>query len=155
MTTGIMMAPAILQKPDRLSSKVFDKLGEINNMSPTDRRIHPRVPTCNLISFNVYDGDDRLVSHSMAKALNISQGGILIESTVMLKADRISLMSADTDDTLVGVKGRVRYSKENEHGMFEIGISFEGTPEEKVEFTKGLVKVFHRRKNSLVVTVNQ
>jgi hypothetical protein len=155
MTTGIMMAPAILQKPDRLSSKVFDKLGEINNMSSTDQRIHPRVPTCNLISFNVYDGDGRLVSHSMAKALNISQGGILIESAVMLKADYISLMSADTHNKLVEVKGLVRFSKETENGRFETGISFEGTHEENVEFAKGLVKVFHRRKNCPVVTVNQ
>ena len=155
MTTGIMMAPAILQKPDRLFSKVFGELGEINNMSPTDQRIHPRVPTCNLISFNVYDEDGRLVKQSMARALNISQGGILIESSSMINADRISLMSADTQDTLVEVKGRVRYTKETENGMFETGISFEGTPEEKVEFAKRLVKVFHRRKNVSAVAVNQ
>ena len=138
-----------------MSSKVSDKLGEINSMSTRNQRKHARVPTGNLISFNVYDEDGGLVNHSMAKALNISQGGILIETAFMIKLDRISLMSADTEDKLVEVKGRVRYSKENENGMFETGISFEGTYDENIEFAKKLVKVFHRRKNGLLVAVNQ
>ncbi len=150
-----MMMPAVLQKPERAGAKVFDQLGEINSMSTRDQRKHPRVSTSNLISFNVYDEDGRLVKHSMATALNISQGGILIESASMIDADRISLLSADTENELVEVKGRVRFSKENENGMFEIGISFEGTPEEKVEFAKRLVKVFHRRKNGPVVEIDQ
>ena len=149
------MFAAVLQKQDRVSSKVSDRLGEIYSMSTTDQRKHPRVPISNLISFNVYDEDGRLVNHSMAKALNISQGGILIESAVMVKSDRISLMSTDTLNKLVEVKGRVRYSRENEYGMFEIGISFEGTRDENVEFAKRLVKTFHRRKNGLLVAVNQ
>jgi hypothetical protein len=124
-------------------------------MSTGDQRKHPRVPTSNLISFNVYDEDGLLVNHSMAKALNISQGGILIETAIMLQSDRISLMSADTQNKLVEVKGRVRYSRENEYGMFETGISFEGTYDENVEFAKRLVKVFHSRKNGLLVAVNQ
>ncbi len=122
-------------------------------MSTRDQRKHPRVPTSNLIAFSVYDEDGRLVNQSMAKALNISQGGILIESASLIEADWISLMSADTQNELVEVRGRVRFSKENENGMFEIGISFEGTPEEKVEFAKRLVKVFHRRKHKPVMAV--
>ena len=136
-----------------MSSKVSNKLDEIYSMPTKDQRKHPRVPISNLISFNVYDEDGSLVNHSMAKALNISQGGILIETAIMVKSDRISLMSTDTQNRLVEVKGRVRYSRENEYGMFEIGISFEGTPEEKAKFAKRLVKVFHRRKNNPVMAV--
>ncbi len=149
-----MMFPAVLQKQDRVSSKVSDKLGEINSMSTRNQRKHARVPTRNLISFNVYDEDGQHVNQSMAKALNISQGGILIETAIMLKFDRISLMSADAQNKLVEVNGRVKYSRENESGMFETGISFEGTNDENVEFAKRLVKVFHSRKNGLLVAVN-
>jgi len=117
-------------------------------MTSKDQRKHPRVPTSNLISFTVYDDDGQIVSQSMAKALNISQGGILLESAVRLKSDHISLMSADTRDQLVEIKGRVRFVKETESGMFEIGISFEGNHDENVEFAKRLVKVFHYRKTS-------
>jgi hypothetical protein len=124
-------------------------------MSTRNLRKHARVPTSNLISFNVYDEDGRIVNQSMAKALNISQGGILIETAVMIKPGRISLMSADTENELVEVKGRVRYSRENEYGMFETGISFAGINDENIEFAKKLVKVFHRRKNGHLVAVNQ
>ena len=148
------MFSAVLQMQDRACSKVSNKLDEIYSMSTRDQRKHPRVPISNLISFNVYDEDDSLVSHSMAKALNISQGGILIESAIMVKSDRISLMSTDIQNELVEVKGRVRYSQKNEYGMFEIGISFEGTHDENVEFAKRLVKTFHRRKNGLLMAVN-
>jgi len=153
-----MMFPAVLQKQDRVSSKVSDKFDEINSMPTGDQRKHrkhPRVPTSNLISLNLYDEEGRLLNHSMAKALNVSQGGIQIETAIMIKSDRISLMSADTENKLVEVKGRVRYSRENEYGMFETGISFEGTDDEKIEFAKKLVMVFHRRKKGLLEAVNQ
>ncbi len=150
-----MMFPAVSQKQDSVFSKVSDKLDEINSMPTRDQRKHARVPTSNLISFNVYDEDGGLANQSMAKTLNISQGGILIETAIMLKPGRISLMSADAENKLVEVKGRVRYSRKNESGMFEIGISFEGTHDENVEFAKRLVKTFHHRKNGLLVAVNQ
>jgi hypothetical protein len=124
-------------------------------MANRDQRKHPRVPTSNLISFKLYDENGKLLNQSMARALNISQSGILIETAHLIKFDRISLMSADTGDKLVEIKGRVVYSRDNGTGMFETGISFEGTEDENVEFAKKLVKVFHRRKNGLLVAVNQ
>jgi hypothetical protein len=124
-------------------------------MANRDQRKHPRVPTSYLISFKLYDENGKLLNQSMARALNISQSGILIETAHLIKFDRISLMSADTGDKLVEIKGRVVYSRDNGTGMFETGISFEGTEDENVEFAKKLVKVFHRRKNGLLVAVNQ
>jgi hypothetical protein len=91
----------------------------------------------------------------MARALNISQSGILIETAYMITIERISLMSVGARDELVKIKGQVVYSRENGIGMYETGISFEGTEEENVTFAKKLVKVFHHRKNACLVAVNQ
>ena len=91
----------------------------------------------------------------MARALNISQSGILIETAYMITIERISLMSVGARDELVKIKGQVVYSRENGIGMYETGISFEGTEEENVAFAKKLVKVFHHRKNACLVAVNQ
>jgi len=124
-------------------------------MANRDQRKHPRVRTSNLISFKLYDDTGRLLNQSMARALNISQSGILIEAAHLIKSDRISLMSADTGDRLVEIKGRVVYSRDNGTGMYETGISFEGSAEENIDFAKKLVKVFHRRKNGLLMAVNQ
>ena len=55
--------------------------------------------------------------------------------------DRRNLQSCG-DVQQCGDKGRVRYSKENENGMFETGISFEGTPEEIVAHKKSYTGQF-------------
>ena len=123
-------------------------------MTTRDQRRHPRVPTSNLISFKLYDDNGNLLNQSMARALNISQSGILIESDHIITAERISLMSADADNVLVKIKGRVIYSRENGIGMYETGIRFDGTDKENVDFAKKLVKVFHHRKNAHLVAVN-
>jgi hypothetical protein len=123
-------------------------------MATRNQRKHPRVPTSNLIAFNLYDDSGTLLNHSMARALDISQSGIRIETAHMIASDRISLMSADIRNKLVEIKGRVVYSRDNGADRYETGISFEGTETENVEFAKQLVKVFHRRKNGLLVAVS-
>ena len=91
----------------------------------------------------------------MARTLNISQSGILIETAHIMATGRISLMSAGAQDKLVKIIGQVVYSRENGIGMYETGISFEGTDAENIDFAKKLVKVFHHRKNACLVAENQ
>jgi hypothetical protein len=123
-------------------------------MKTRDQRKHPRVQTSNLISFKLYDDNGKLLNQSMARALNISQSGILIETAHIITTERISLMSAGARDELVKIKGCVVYSRENGIGMYETGISFEGSEKENVAFAKKLVRVFHHRKNVSQVAVN-
>jgi hypothetical protein len=124
-------------------------------MATRDQRIHPRVPTSNLISFELYDDRGKLLNQSMARTLNISQSGILIETAHIIATGRISLMSAGASDKLVKIEGQVVYCRENGIGMYETGIRFEGTEAENIAFAKKLVKVFHHRKNACLVAVNQ
>ena len=124
-------------------------------MASRDQRRHPRVPTSNLISFKLYNDNVELLNQSMARALNISQSGILIETAHIITVERISLMSADADNGLIKIKGRVIYSRETGIGMFETGIRFAGTEKENVAFAKKLVKVFHHRKNACLMAVHQ
>jgi len=91
----------------------------------------------------------------MARTLNISQSGLLIETAHIMATGRISLMSAGARDELVKIKGRVVYCRENGVGMYETGIRFEGSEKENIAFAKKLVRVFHHRKNAYQVTVNQ
>jgi len=91
----------------------------------------------------------------MARTLNISQSGILIETAHIMATERISLMSAGAQDELVKIKGRVVYSRENGIGMYETGIRFEGSEKENIAFAKKLVRVFHHRKNTHHMAVNK
>ena len=141
-------------KVHRVSSKDLHLSDEIYCMTTRDQRKHPRVQTSNLISFKLYDDNGKLLNQSMARALNISQSGILIETAHIITTERISLMSAGARDELVKIKGCVVYSRENGIGMYETGISFEGSEKENVAFAKKLVRVFHHRKNASQVAVN-
>ena len=147
-------AAARRRKDLTVSSKDLHLSDEIYCMTTRDQRKHPRVPTSNLISFKLYDDNGKLLNQSMARALNISQSGILIETAHLITTERISLMSAGARDELVKIKGCVVYSRENGIGMYETGISFEGSEKENVAFAKKLVKVFHHRKNASPVAVN-
>ena len=124
-------------------------------MATRDQRKHPRVPTSNLISFKLYDDNGKLLNQSMARTLNISQSGILIETAHIMATGRISLMSAGAQDELVKIKGRVVYSRENGIGMYETGIRFEGSEKENIAFAEKLVRVFHHGKNTHHMAVNK
>jgi len=119
-----------------------------------DQRKHPRVETSNLISFISYDSKGNLISQSMAKALNVSQSGILIETADRLELGWISLMSADNGNKLLEIKGQVVYSKKGDGGRYQTGISFQGSHDENVDFARELIKVFHHRKKSVLVAVS-
>jgi Tfp pilus assembly protein PilZ len=60
----------------------------------------------------------------MGKALNISQGGIFIETPQMIFSEFISLMSVDDNNNLVEIMGEVIYSTVYRTGTFGSGIRF-------------------------------
>ena len=83
----------------------------------------------------------------MGRALNISQNGIFLETSRLVFAKYISLMSVDLDNNLIEIKGKVMYSKPNESGMIGNGIRLQGQHHQNIQFATRLIKVFHVRKN--------
>jgi hypothetical protein len=92
-----------------------------------------------------------ITDQSIGRALNISQGGILLETPRLILSENVSLMSVDLDNNLIEIKGSIVYSKENGSGMIKYGISFQGWHKENVEFAASLIKVFHYRKHKAVL----
>ena len=118
-----------------------------------EHRKHPRVETCNLISYLSIMENGEITDQSMGRALNISQGGIHLETPRQILSEHVSLMSVDLDNNLIEIKGNVVYSKENESGMIGYGISFEGQHQENIQFAIKLIKVFHYRKHETAIAV--
>jgi hypothetical protein len=119
-----------------------------------EQRKHPRVDTCNLISYLAIRENGEITDQSMGRALNISQGGILLETTRLIFSEYISLMSVDLDNNLIEIKGDVVYSKDNGSGMIENGVRFKGEHHEIIRFAAKLIKVFHIRKNKLAAAMS-
>ena len=119
-----------------------------------EQRKYPRVETCNLISYLAIRENGEITDQSMGRALNISQGGILLETTRLILAEHISLMSVDLDNNLIEIKGDVIYSKDNGYGMIKNGVCFQGEHHKIIQFTTGLIKVFHMRKNKFAAAMS-
>ena len=107
-----------------------------------EKRQHPRVKTCNLISFVGVGSNGKISEQNMGKALNISQSGMFLETTDRVLSESISMMSVDAGNNLIEINGQVIYSTERGNGCFGAGVRFQGTHIENIQFVTKLIKAF-------------
>lgn len=119
------------------------------------RRKHPRVKTQNLISYFSFDRNLNLVSHGLGIALDISKGGILLETPYLIKSGLLMLTATDKLKKLIEVKGRLIYSKKEPNGTYLCGIEFIGNEERVKDFITKLIKEYNVQRNSLFITLKK
>ena len=116
-------------------------------MSGTEKRKYPRIRIFSLISYACLDDNGQVLGQSYGTALDISQGGLLLETTSAVNADYILLTVIDLEDKIQELKGKVVYCKVIDNGKFRTGISFQGTKEENIQFASAMVRAYHSKKN--------
>ena len=132
------------------------KCGDIFKVYPpdeADRRKHQRVQTRNLISHLTFDKTGKLVSRGLSKALDVSKGGILLETPYPVESGVLSLMAADIDNNLVEIEGKLIYCTKGSNGMYLSGIAFVGTDAQVAKFVANVIKEYNYRKNNLLIAV--
>ena len=113
-------------------------------MTFVEKRKHPRVNINNLISYRyMYDNDNK-TKEGRGKSVNISQGGILIETHDPFEWQDILLLSIDIKDESVSTKGKVIYCNAANFGKFRTGIQFLETNEKIISFVEGLLKTYSK-----------
>jgi hypothetical protein len=124
--------------------------GKPGRRDAADNRAHPRVETCNLISFLCIDDAGKTTRQGMGKALDISKNGLMLESSSPVESEYVSLMSTDPNNRLIEIVGKVAYSRRSRTGSYKTGIQFSGSSDENIRFATSLIKTFHyRRKKPL------
>jgi Tfp pilus assembly protein PilZ len=118
-------------------------------MNVAEKRKYPRVQIHNLISYVCLDEDGKPIKHLMGSALDISQGGLLLETTQQIEPGNGILIMADEQDRIVEINGKAAYCRETGYGKFYIGISFQGTPDENIQFVKHMVRANYYRRSSV------
>ena len=116
-------------------------------MNKLEKRKHPRVKIYYPISYVCTDKKGSIVQQNMGVALNISQSGILIETADSVFCKYILLTSLDLNGNAIEIKGKIAYCKKNESTKYRVGISFEGTHAQNINFAKKLIKSYHYNKN--------
>ncbi len=112
-----------------------------------EKRKHQRVKTINLLSYVSLDEEGKPTDQGMGKTLDISQGGLLLETNVPIEAKYIMLMAIDIKDELVKIRGRIAYSKKKAPEIFHSGVRFKETNERIREIVVEMVRVFSLHKN--------
>ncbi len=109
-------------------------------MTFTERRKHPRAKTNNFVSYVCIDDRGNEIDEGMGRAIDISIGGILIETYDPIESQDILLIAIGIKDELIDIKGKVVYCRAEDSGMFRTGIQFLETNEKIRLFVMGLLK---------------
>ena len=114
-------------------------------MDPMERRKHKRIETKNLISQGSISKKGEIVSHSIAKALNVSQSGLMLQTVDPIPTESISLKTIYLDNNLIKSRGKVIYCRKTQSGMYQSGIKFTGSEDETSMFAVKLIKLYHHK----------
>ncbi len=113
-------------------------------MTFVEKRKHPRVDINNLVSYRCEDDSGNQVKEGRGKSINISQGGILIETHDPFEWQDILLLFIDIENESVSIKGKVIYCNAANFGKFRTGIQFLETNEKIVSFVIGLLEAYSK-----------
>ncbi len=113
----------------------------------TEKREHERISTLNLLSYSCLDENSNHLDQGMGRTLDISQGGILMETHIRVECKYIVFMAMGFEEELIDIKGEVVYCREGVPGMFESGVRFLETNEKMNQIIKELVRVFEEEKS--------
>jgi c-di-GMP-binding flagellar brake protein YcgR len=111
-----------------------------------EKRKYPRVPIYNVISYICLDEDGHPSDEGMGTTVNVSQGGVLIETSRPVDSQSITLMIIDHDKNMLEIKGRVAYRRELGSTKFLTGIQFTDTAEAVKKILKHFITDYHRQK---------
>jgi hypothetical protein len=92
-------------------------------MSGMNRRRYIRPESLNLLDYLVVDEQGRPGEYSMARTLNVSQGGILMETHICLPMGQQVMLTLGLRDQLIDVMGRIVYTV-GQSGRHQSGVEF-------------------------------
>ncbi len=117
-------------------------------MTAIDKRQHPRIDSLNLISYVCIDETDTGVVQGMGRTLNVSEGGILLETHIQMDSKHTLSLTIGLEEDLVDIKGEVVHSKPGKDDNFETGIHFFEIDEEALRVLKKYIKAFKEQFSS-------
>jgi len=117
-------------------------------MNVAEKRKYTRVKIHNLISYVCLGEDGNPIKQLMGTALDISQGSLLLETTQQIDPGDVILITADEQDRIVEINGKAAYCRETGFGKFNVGVSFQGTHDENIQFVKCIIRANYYRRSS-------
>ena len=115
-----------------------------------NKRKYPRVNIRVLSSFDCYNEDGELFYQNLGVILDISLGGMLIETDEIIKANYVEIVFVNYEHKLMSVVGSIVHSRKSENGKAKTGICFHGADSENVKIATNLIRThYYSKKHSL------
>ena len=112
----------------------------------SEKRKHQRVPIYNAISYICLDEDGNPSDEGMGTTVNVSQGGVMIETIRPIESKFVMLMTVDQNKNMLEIKGRVMHTRSVGPSKHLAGIKFDASPEEITKILKHFIIEYHRQK---------
>jgi len=111
-------------------------------MTTDEKRKNQRVDSPNLLSYVCLDENNNEIIQGMGRTLNVSEGGILLETHVPIGTQYIVSLTIGLEDDLMNFKGSITHHQKREDGKFESGIEFIEMDERKCRFLRQYIVIF-------------
>ena len=115
------------------------------DMLEEERRKHTRMDSLNLVSYVCVDENNQVLSQGMGRTLNVTEGGILLETHAPIEQQHIVLVTVGLKDDLVDIKGKVIHHRKGEGGEFNTGIEFIETDASALRILKDFIVAFKKQ----------
>jgi len=94
-------------------------------MAGQEKRHTQRFDSLNLLQYVAIDAHGEHLATGMGRTLNVSKGGILLETRARLEPGVLVSVAIGIEENLVSVVGRVMHCNAGEDGAFTSGIRFD------------------------------
>jgi c-di-GMP-binding flagellar brake protein YcgR len=101
-----------------------------------------RIGSHNLVAYECLDEDNHEIKQGIGRTLNISEGGILLETHSPLEPGYLVSLTIGMEEDLMDIKGKVAHSGEGDEGKFENGIEFSAMNAEEMQFLQQFITIF-------------
>ena len=110
-----------------------------------EKRKYTRISSSNLLSYACVNADNTVVQQGMGKTLDISEGGILLETHVPIEMECKVHLDIGFRDDVAKIIGKVAYTRKGQHGRTESGISFEEYSEKSHQVLQQFIESFNSK----------
>jgi Tfp pilus assembly protein PilZ len=123
-------------------------------MSKKERREHPRIHSLNLLAYVCMNENSETVRQGMARTLDVSEGGILMETHVPIDPQYTVSLTLGLKDELTDVKGKVVHFSTDGNDRFQSGIRFMETEAPTSRILKKFIVAFKKQYDDLDQSVS-
>lgn len=116
-------------------------------MSGADKRGSARKDSLNLLDYVLLNEKGEPYNRAMARTLNVSEKGILLETHIEVPKDQIMILTIGLDDDIVEIKGRVTHSEccRTDTEKCCAGIEFVAMDENDIKVLRRYLRAFNNQ----------